>query len=159
MQDKNLVVYYSHSGNTKKIAEIIHNKVGGDIIEIEAKEAYSKDYNTVVEQAKKEITSGYMPELKIDIEDIISYNNIFIGSPNWWNTVASPIRTFLSQHDFSDKAVIPFCTHGGGGKGKVFSDIAKECSNSTVKKGFEIYCDGGNKAEKMIIDWLKEIGL
>lgn len=157
MKDKSLVVYYSHSGNTNKIAEIIHKKVGGDILRIEPTKPYPRDYNRVVEQAKKEIKSGYLPELQLHIDDITSYNKIFIGSPNWWNTIAPPIKSFLIQHDLSSMILVPFCTHGGGGKGKLFSDIQKECNNSIVKNGFAIYGDGGNKAEKMITDWLSEL--
>ena len=156
MEEKVLVVYYSHSGNTKKVAEVIHNKVGGDIFRIEPSESYPANYNKVAEQAKKEIAIGYMPELRSDIDDIASYNKIFVGSPNWWNTIAPPVRTVLLQHDFSNKIVLPFCTHGGGGKGNVFSDIAKESNGSRVKKGFAIYGNGGSNVEKKIADWLNE---
>lgn len=151
-------MYYSHSGNTKKIAEVIQHIVGGDIFRIEPSESYSNNYNKVVERAKKEIASGYIPELSFHIDDIGTYNKIFIGSPNWCNTMAPPVRAFLLQYDFSDKIIIPFCTHGGGGKGRIFSDITKTCNDSTVKKGFEVYGDGGSKAEKMVTDWLNELG-
>lgn len=158
MKDKSLIVYYTHSGNTSKIAEIIHKKVGGDIFRIEPSKPYPKDYNSVVKQSKKEINAGYIPELELHIDDIDSYNKVFVGSPNWCNTIAPPVRSFLLQNDLSDKIIIPFCTHGGGGQGKVFSDIAKECNDSTLKKGFAIYGDGGSKAEKMITEWLNELG-
>ncbi len=158
MKDKSLIVYYSHSGNTSKIAEIIHKKVDGDISRIEPINPYPRDYNRVVDQAKKEIKSGYIPDLQLHIDDINSYNKIFIGSPNWWNTIAPPVKSFLLQYDLSGKVVIPFCTHGGGGQGCIFSDIAKKCNNSTIKKGFAIYGNGGSKAEKMIANWLGELG-
>ncbi len=158
MKDQCLIVYYSRSGNTNKIAEIIHKKVDGDILRIEPIKPYPENYNSVVEQAKKEINSGYIPELQLYIDDIGSYNKIFVGSPNWWNTLAPPVKSFLLQYDLSNKIVIPFCTHGGGGQGKVFSDIAKECKDSTIKQGFAIYGDGGSKAEKLITDWLIKLG-
>lgn len=157
MKDKILIVYYSHSGNTSKIAEIIHKNVGGDILRIEPINPYPKNYTRVVEQAKKEINSDFIPELNLQIDDIESYNKIFIGSPNWWNTMAPPVKSFLLQYDLSSKIMIPFCTHGGGGKGRIFSDIIRECNESTVKDGFAIYGDGGSKADKMIIDWLNEL--
>ncbi len=157
MKDKILIAYYSHSGNTSKIAEIIHRKVGGDILRIEPTNPYPRNYNRVVEQAKKEIKSGYAPEIQLQIGDMDSYDKIFIGSPNWWNTMAPPVKSFLLKNDLSGKIVIPFCTHGGGGNGSMFSDMAKECNDSTIKKGFAIYGDGGSKAEKMITDWLNEL--
>lgn len=157
MRDKILIAFFSHSGNTRKIALEIKEKVGGDILELRPSNPYPREYNKVVSQAKSEIKIDYTPELISFDNDIQMYDIVFIGSPNWWNTVAPPVKSFLRQHDLSGKIVIPFCTHGGGGQGSIFSDIAKECNNSTVKKGFVIYGNDGSKAEKMITDWLDDL--
>jgi flavodoxin len=58
---------------------------------------------------------GFCPKLKFGDEPIDDYNTIFIGSPNWFRTLAPPVMSFLRKHDFSGKTVMPFCTHGGGG--------------------------------------------
>ena len=148
-----LVAFYSHSGVTKKVAEQIHAKVGGDIHEIVEQNPYPRDYNTVVEQAKREITQGYRPKLKSDVPDLSKYDVIFIGSPNWWSTIALPVATFLTSANFTDKTVIPFITHGGGGLNRTVSDIKKFAQGATVLDGF----DANNTAR--LSAWLKSLNV
>jgi len=159
MDRKILVAYYSHSANTKKIAEEIHMKTGGTLCEIQPEISYPTDYDTVVEQAKKEINMGFRPRLKTKVENMESYDMIFIGSPNWWSTVAPPIATFLEENDLSGKIVAPFCTHGGGGEGKVKKDIAKLCPQSTITSCLSFYGSGGRDKQSKISSWLREIGI
>ncbi|MDO4558058.1 MAG: flavodoxin, partial [Planctomycetia bacterium] len=108
-----LTVYFSHSGNTRKIAEYIHAAAGGDLVEIVTTDAYPTDYNTVVEQAKRELEAEYRPPLKTKIEDIGKYDTVFVGSPNWWGTVAPPVRTLLEGLALDRKTIVPFITHEG----------------------------------------------
>ena len=157
MKRKILIAYYSHSTNTKKIATMIQHEVGGTLCEIQPEVEYPTVYHAVVEQAKQEIQMGVYPAIKSKIGDIEAYDTIFIGSPNWWSTVAPPIATFLKEHDLSGKVVIPFCTHGGGGTGSIERDIAKLCPKSTMRSVFSIYGDGGRDAEVHISKWLEKI--
>ena len=99
MAEHILVVYFSHSGNTYKIANLIHQEVGGTIHEIQPEVPYPNSYNAVVDQAKKEIQAGYKPALQSTLDRIESYDTIFVGSPNWWSTIAPPVATFLSEYD------------------------------------------------------------
>ena len=158
MENKILIAYYTHSSKTKKIAEIIKEEVNGDIIEIEPENSYPVSYNEVVEQAKKEINIGYKPKIKNNI-DIKGYSIIIVGSPNWWDTIAPPIATFLESADFSDKTIAPFCTHGGGGHGTIFKDIERISKSKNMLKGFSIFGSGGKDARNKIVEWLKEIGI
>jgi len=136
---KILVAYYSWSGNTREIASQIQKATGGDIVEIQPVVPYSSDYDTVTKQAKQEIESGYKPALKTKIDNINSYDVVFIGSPIWWGTIAPPVATFLSEYDLSGKTVVPFVTHGGGGQGRSFDDIAKLCPQSTILNGIDVF--------------------
>lgn len=154
-----LIVYFTCSGNTRKIADLIHNNVGGDIWEIQPEVPYPNSYNAVVEHAKKEIQAGYKPALKSEIDHVESYDTIFIGSPNWWNTIAPPVATFLSEHDLSGKTIVPFCTHGGGGQGRIGQDIAKLCPKSEVLGVFEAYGDNAGDAEAKVSAWLSKIDI
>ncbi len=149
-----LIAYYSRSGNTRRIAKLIHDEVGGTIFEIQPEISYPDDYDSVLAQAKKEIQSGYMPALKSKIEDINAYDTIIIGSPNWWSTIAPPVAAFLSEYDLSGKTIVPFCTHGGGGQAGVLKGIAGLCSGSTVLTGFDIYGNGGSDAKGSVSVWL-----
>lgn len=148
---KILTVYYSYSGNTRKVAHEIHNEIGGDLVEIEPMEPYPGNYNAVVEQAKKELHSGYKPELKTSTGEVSKYDVIFVGSPNWWHTIAPPMMTFLSESALSGKTIIPFITHGGGGLGRSALDIADLCPNSTILASLAVYGADVKAAKKWLV--------
>lgn len=157
--NKILIAYYSWSGNTKRVAEIIQKEVGGTLFEIIPETPYPSSYNATVDQAKKEIKEGYKPPIKGKVENMESYDIIFIGTPNWWSTIAPPVATFLTQYDFSGKTIIPFCTHGGGGQGRVLKDIEKLCPNAKILEMFSIYGSDRKNLEEKISSWLKKIGV
>ena len=134
---KTLVAFYSHSGVTKKAAGQIHAIVGGDLFEIVEQNPYPRNYNAVVEQAKREIAQGYQPPLKDDLPEMSKYDVIFVGSPNWWSTIAPPVATFLSSADFGHKIIIPFITHGGGGLNRTVGDMKKLAQGANILDGFD----------------------
>ena len=110
---KVLVAYFSHSGNTRAVAERIAAATGADLFEIVPQKPYPAEYRAVVDQARREIAADYRPALKTDLPDAGRYDVIYIGSPCWWSTVAPPVATFLAAHDFTGKTLIPFMTHEG----------------------------------------------
>lgn len=153
-----LVAYFSHRGHTREIADHIHKSMGGDIFEIQAVKPYPHDCHALVLQAWQELDSGYKPALKTKIMNIESYDLVFIGYPNWWNTVPAPVRIFLLASDFSGKAIAPFCTHDGRGLGRSVTDISKLCPKSTVLDGVAIFKGGDVKAAKdQTSEWLGKI--
>jgi flavodoxin len=154
-----LVAYFSRSGNTRRIANLIQQQVGGTLYEIQPQVPYPALYNACVEQAKKEIQAGHRPVLQSTVDHIESYDTVFVGSPNWWSTIAPPVATFLSEYDFSRKTIVPFCTHGGGGLGRIARDIARLCPRSTVLSSFEIYGAGRGDAQARMSAWLGELGV
>lgn len=154
MTDKKvLIVYYSHTGNTKDIAQKIHKFAGGDMFEIKPLSAYPVKYDDVVNQAKYEKENNVKPDL-MDNGSIFGYDTIYIGSPVWWYTFASPVRTFLSEHDFRGKIIKPFCTHGGGGASNTFDEIRALCPNANVKSGLVSYENTAQLSE--IANWVKQ---
>ncbi len=156
---KVLIVYYSWSEakNTEAIAKQIQKTTGGDIFEIVPMKAYPNDYQVCVEQAKEEIADNYKPALKSKVDNINDYDVIFVGTPNWWSTMAPPVATFLSEHNLAGKTVVPFCTHGRGGKARCFSDMEKFCEKSTLLEGFAIPGDNAKSSQDEVDKWLKEI--
>jgi flavodoxin len=154
-----LIVFYSHSGNTRALAGLIHQQVGGDLVEIQPVAPYPSDYNTVINQAKQELKSGYKPPLKTTVANLAAYDVILIGSPNWWNTFAPPVQTFLSQNDLSGKAVVPFITHEGTGLGRSVRDIAAFCPKSTVLDGLAVWGEEANTARNQVSEWLRKLGM
>jgi flavodoxin len=154
---KILVVYFSHSGNTRVIAEQIKEATGADIFEIQPLKEYPKDYDSVVAQAKIEVNANYKPALKTEVSNIGKYDTIFVGSPNWWGTIAPPVATFLSSYNFEGKTIIPFITHEGSAMGNSVSDIKKLCPKSTVLDGLAIRGSYVKDAKNDIIKWLQKI--
>ena len=112
------MAYFSHSGNTRVIANQIHESVGGDIFEIVAVDPYPRNYHEVVEQERKELREGYRPKLETKVENMESLDVVFIGYPNWWDTIPMPVAAFLSENDFSGKTIVPVCTNVGNRLGE-----------------------------------------
>ena len=156
---KALIICFSHSGNTRAMARHIQQEVGGDLLEIQPVDPYPNDYDTVVQQAKRELTSGFKPALKAAAAEIDGYDTLFLGSPNWWSTIAPPLQTFLSDHDLSGKTVVPFITHGGGGSGRCFSEIAALCPGATVLEGLAVFGGQARAGRSEVSVWLGRLGI
>lgn len=154
---KTLIVYYSWSGNTRKIAELIQKNTGGDIFEIKVLKPYPQEYSRCTAQAKQEINSGYKPELIGTPPELESYDTVFVGTPNWWSTVAPPVTSFLIDNDWQDKTVVPFCTHGSGGVARCFSDMKKHLKGSAFADGLVITGSAAATAEEEVKDWLNRV--
>ena len=156
---KVLVAYFSRSGNTRAVADHIKSLTGGDMFEIQVAKPYPEEYHACTEVAKKEKEDNARPALKNKVENIASYDVIFVGYPNWWGTTPMPILTFLESHDLNGKIVIPFCTHGGGGEQSCFRDFVKNTSKATNKKGFITSGGAASSARPQVEKWLKEIDI
>ena len=125
------VVYYSWSpdGNTRFAAQTIASKADAKVFEIKAEKPYSTDYRTCCDEAKPECYGKQLrPISAIEGLDLARYDVIFVGTPNWWGTMAPPVRTWLTQNIVSlkGKTMCLFQTNGGGGMqrcGKEFAEI------------------------------------
>jgi flavodoxin len=156
---KVLIIYYSLTGNTRSIGEMIREKTGGDVFEIETVRNYPADYSGIVAEAKRELETGDLPALKKSPPDISSYDLILVGSPVWWYTVSTPVMRLLTQADFAGKKVSAFCTHEGG-LGKFFPHFQEQAKNAVVLEGLELYKprqarDG--EVDKALDYWLSKL--
>lgn len=152
---KILVVFYSFSNTTRRLAQEIANQTGGDVRELIPKKPYVFNYNTAAKEVRHEIEIGYCPKLLSGNESVASYDYIFLGTPNWFKSFAPPILSFLKSADLQEKTIIPFCTHGGGGFGEIQINIEKACPKSTVLPGFAAMNNFDNQEVK---SWIKKIG-
>ena len=146
---------YLEKGNTEIAGEIISSIIEADIFEIVADKKYPIKYDDCIKIAKKELRENSRPKLKDNI-DIKEYDIIFVGYPNWWGTMPMPVWTFLEEKDFTNKKVLPFCTHEGSGLGKSESDIKKLTGGAEVLKGLAINGSEVNNSEKQIKKWLED---
>lgn len=85
-----------------------------------------------------------------------SYDVIYLGYPNWWGTMPMAVCNFLESYDFSDKVIIPFCTHEGSGMDHSERYIKKLCLNASVLSGLAIRGSNVNEADLDIASWLKK---
>ena len=153
-----LVLYFSQSGNTKAVANFIHNAVGGDIVKLETETPYPSDYDELVDYAQEEQRENARPALSTKIDNIDEYDTIFLGYPNWWGDMPMPIYTFLDEYDLSEKTIAPFITHGGSGLSGTPENIKKEEPNATVTEGLAVNGSSSRNSQSTVNNWLAEIG-
>ncbi len=169
---KILIVYLSRTKNTKAVAEMIHQEVGGDLVELELESPYPENYRAIVEQVTRENETGYLPPLKTKIPKMEAYEIVFVGFPTWGMQLPPPMKSFLNQYDLSGKTIIPFNTNAGYGIGSSFETVKELCPNSTILEGYStkggIERDGilfvmeGEKeiqVNKEVKNWLEKIKL
>ena len=139
---KTAVVYFSWSGNTRFAAETIAKKAGADLFEIKAETPYNSNFNKCCDEAKPECYGKTLRPIKpIEGLDLAKYDLVFIGSPNWWGTMAPPVRTWVTQSKaaLKGKTVCLFQTHGGGGMqrvGKEFAEVVGDTAKVLAPKAF-----------------------
>ena len=159
---KMLVVYYSWSnGNTKRIAQKLAQETGADIVRIETATPYTGSHESVVEQGKREVEAGYMPQINSLSVNLSDYEVIAIGTPTWWYTMAPAVLTFLTTHSLKGKTVIPFMTNGGW-PGHVIKDMKETCKGAEFMHEMEIQFDSMGKdhletPESKIDAWVEQI--
>jgi flavodoxin len=162
---KILIVYMSRTNNTRAIAEIIHENVGGTLVALELENPYPENYKSIVDQVAKENETGFLPPLKTKIDGIETYDVVFVGFPTWGMQLPPPMKSFLRQYELSEKTVVPFNTNGGYGIGSTFDTVKELCPNSTVVEGFsikggeEMDGDKAKQAQLEIKKWLHKINL
>ena len=151
---KVLIAFFSWGGNTRGIAEEIQSQTGADLFEIELVTPYSDDYNTVLDQAQQDQNIQARPEIKNKVENFEQYDTVILGYPNWWASIPMPIASFLEEYDFSDKTIIPFCSHGGGRFGQSLTAIAKLAPDAVMGEGLSVHYSGGSSLPDDIAEWL-----
>lgn len=146
-------------GNTQYMAYVIQETVGADIFRIEPETPYPTDHDTLVDLAKEEQNDNARPSIKDTIENFDTYENIFVGYPNWWGDMPMILYSFFDEYDFSGKTIIPFNTHGGSGFSDTISTIKELEPNAEVLDGKSISRNDIQDAEQEIVDWVNSLGL
>lgn len=158
MNNNKIIIYFTYTNNTKMIAEKIKEKLNCDILQLKPIVPYNSDYNVVVRLEQNNETAKKTPkieDIKIDLE---KYDEIILGTPVWWYTIAPVVRTFLKENNLSGKTIIPFATNGGW-IGRTFKEIRELCPNSIIKDEIDIVFDGNNikTSTEDIETWIKSI--
>ena len=149
-------------GNTKIVAEMIAEKTGADLFEIQPVMPYPEDYRACTEVAKNEQTENMRPAIVALPENLQNYDTIFLGYPIWWSAPPMIIYTFLESQDFNGKTIIPFCTSAGEYMTGVESKIPEIAKGSGIREGIGIKgkeCQEKPEAvREKVIAWLGGLG-
>ena len=130
---KKLVAYFSASGITRNVAEMVAEAAGADLYEITPKEAYTKaDLNWM---DKKSRSSVEMAEITDTDAKIAEYDEIFLGFPIWWYVAPTIINTFLEKYDFTGKKIVLFATSGGSGFGNTVKELQPSAPGAQFVEG------------------------
>ena len=158
--DKVLVVYFSHGGNTQKLAKEISDQVGGDFRRIEPVNAYPGG-NELYDYTEQEQADDARPEIQDLNIDMSKYDTVFIGYPIWWYTYPQVILTFFDNYDLTGKTIAPFVTHGGSGMSGTEDDMREYLSDKdvTVLDGLAVSRnDIEEDQSQTVTNWLEELG-
>ena len=147
-------------GNTQYIAQLIQQQTGGDLFRIETVQEYPGSHDPLLEFAYNERAEGARPELAAQMENLDSYDIVFLGYPNWNADLPMPLYTLLEQTDLSGKTIVPFTTHGGSGFSRTIQTIQELQPNATViSDGLSISRNSVAQAEGDVASWVSGLGL
>lgn len=159
---KTLVVYYSASGNTKRVAEDIAEAVSADLFEIVPTEVYTSDdlnwtnADSRVSREHDDESLRDVPLTTTEVPDWDSYDTVFIGYPIWWGIAAWPVDGFVKANDFTGKTVIPFATSSSSGMGQSGSLLADMAGTGDWQEG-QRFSSGVSSAD--VQAWVDGLGL
>lgn len=156
---KSLVVYFSWSGNTESVAQEIAAQTGADVFKIEPQEPYTDDYDELLDIAQEEQRNSARPAIAGSIEDLDSYEVIYLGFPNWWGDMPMILYTFLEEYDLSGKTVAPFVTSGGSGFSNTVSAMKSLESEADFLDGLSLGSSAAAEPADSVGSWLEDIGL
>lgn len=148
-------------GNTSIVANMIREQTGADLFRIEAVDQYPASYDELLDVSRQEMAGNARPEIAGRVENLDDYDTIFIGYPIWWGDLPSIVSSFLESYDFSDKTIVPFCTHGGSGLARTVRTIG-EITGGNMMDGLAIAgTTAQNERERAraeVTSWLREGG-
>ena len=135
---KILILYYSQTGVTKNVAEVLQKKLGADIEAIEATKPYDGTFDETIGRCLEEKKKGELPHIRPLKSDLKKYDIIFLGYPIWFGTYATPVITLVNSFKFADKQIVPFCTFGSGGLVESVEHLKKALPMAKIQNGFGI---------------------
>lgn len=156
---KSLVVYFSWGGNTRNVAKSIQKQTNSDLFELAPATPYSKNYNTVLDEAKKEQRDDARPKIKDTIKNIADYDVVYVGFPNWWGDMPMILYSFFDLYDLSGKTVAMFCTSGGSGLSGCVGKVKKLEPKAVVTTGLHIGSDDADNPDEDVKKWLQKINV
>lgn len=151
----------SDPGNVQQLAGWIQEETGGELFSIQITDPYPSDWDACLERANEERGQNARPALvEPQVENLDSYDTVFLGYPNWWYGVPMALLTFLEENDLSGKEVYLFCSHGTGGLSRSVELITGAAPDADISESiFDCYEEEAAGSEADIKAWVNELGL
>ena len=157
---KSIVIYFSRTNNTERIAEFIIEETSSDSYEILAKVPYSDEdinYNNSNSRANREQNDPTArPEIGSDTIDLTDYDVIYLGYPIWWGQAPKILYTFVESYDLSGKTIVPFCTSASSGIGSSATNLAQSASSANWLTGRRF---SSSTAKNEVTTWLASLNI
>ncbi len=147
-----VVVYFSWSGRTQKMAERIAELSGAPTFRVEPVNAYPEDYNECTEVARDEQNAGELPAYNGDVENWADVQTVYLGFPIWWMDMPQIIKTFVQVHDWQGKTVAPFCSWYSSGWSGSDEDLASD-TGATMAEGLGMSQDDVDASVDAVDAW------
>lgn len=136
---RKLVAYFSASGVTGRVAELLAETIGADLFSIEPEVPYTKEDLDWTDKASRSSVEMNNPSSRPAIarkrDNMDDYDIIYVGFPIWWYVAPTIINTFLESYDMTGKTIIPFATSGGSGMGKTNEKLMPSCKGARLLEG------------------------
>ena len=154
-----LVAYFSWSGNTEAMANLIAEQTGGTLFEIAPATPYTDDYDALLDIAQQEQADNARPELAATVENWDSYDVVLVGYPDWWSDAPMVIYSFLESYDWTGKTLVPFCTSGGSGFGRSLDRLPDSAPGATILEGLHVSGSSAADSGEEVAEWIAGLGL
>ena len=157
---KTLVVYFSGSGNTKRVAESIAEAADADLFAIVPAEAYTdadlnwRDADSRVNREHDDEALRDVALTAAEVPDWAAYDTVYIGYPIWWGIAAWPVSSFVKANDFTGKTVIPFATSSSSGMGQSGTLLAELAGTGDWQEGRRFPSDASSAD---VQEWVNEL--
>ncbi|WP_318708866.1 cyclophilin-like fold protein [Candidatus Acetatifactor stercoripullorum] len=146
-------------GNVQQLAGWVQEETGGHLFSIQVTDPYPSDWDECLARANQERGDDARPQLEESVENLESYDVVFLGYPNWWYGVPMALLSFLEQNDLSGKQVYLFCSHGTGGLANSVEIITQAAPDALISDHiFDCYEEDAASSQEAIQNWVRELG-
>ena len=155
-----LVVYFSATGNTERVAQVIAETTGGELFELEPADPYTDEdlnYNDESSRVSQEYADESLRNVELVADTVDNWQDVdtvYIGYPVWWGIAAWPVNTFVEANDFTGKTVIPFCTSASSGLGDSVELLAELAGSGDWQEGMRFR---SSVSDEDVVAWVESL--
>ena len=151
---KNLIAYFTWSGNSPHLAQLVQGAAGGDLFHIRPQQPYPESYPMTASRAYKELQQHLWPALAEQVSEPEQYEQLYLIYPNWCGTMPTAVSTFLTETPFRNVTIHPLCTSGGSGFGRSLNNLEASAPGASILEGLHVQGDDVENSDNEISSWI-----